>query len=323
MTLNTLSNDTLISHVNNTHFLCQNSKDLYTNLLNKITSSICQDITLSYILQNPDEFIILLDNFLKDIDGRVYDKLTIHTKVKYISAIMAIWNYSPDLKEQYYNLYQNWINIHNSTKLPIKLQYLSNCPNERQAKSFVDYNDLCNIRDQLDIGSFPRLLLSVYIDIPPVRADYDYTEIIYTKDSIKPNNNYLLIDTNPCIILQTYKTSKKYKTLVTYLPPHLVYEITESLSKYPRNFLFVSTRDLLPYKKSNTFTAWADRTLKSVCNNKDISLNTLRHIYVSRKDLCLESKSGTEQYVIASSMCHSVEQQKKYMWHAWDLKLNI
>ena len=43
----------------------------------------------------------------------------------------------------------------------------------------------------------------------------------------------------------------------------------------------------------------------------------LRHIYVSREDLALESKSGLEANEIAKLMGHSVDQQRKYMWHSW------
>ena len=60
--------------------------------------------------------------------------------------------------------------------------------------------------------------------------------------------------------------------------------------------------------------AWANRVLKDLFN-KDFTLTMLRHIYITRRDLKLEEKSGTEREKIAKMMGHSVEQQGRYLWH--------
>ena len=51
--------------------------------------------------------------------------------------------------------------------------------------------------------------------------------------------------------------------------------------------------------------------------NNNINLTTLRHIYISRRDLEVEKMSGLQQDEIAKQMGHSIEQQRKYLWHTW------
>ena len=48
-----------------------------------------------------------------------------------------------------------------------------------------------------------------------------------------------------------------------------------------------------------------------------MTLTMLRHIYICRRDLMLEEKSGLEREQIAKVMGHSVAQQQKYLWHSW------
>ena len=51
---------------------------------------------------------------------------------------------------------------------------------------------------------------------------------------------------------------------------------------------------------------------------ENISINTLRHIYVTRRDLKLEEKSGLERNKIAKIMGHSVGTQQNYLWHTYE-----
>ena len=69
-------------------------------------------------------------------------------------------------------------------------------------------------------------------------------------------------------------------------------------------------------KSENTFNKWANRILKRIFNDK-FTLSTLRHIFITRRDLQMETKSGLEQEKLARQMGHSIEQQKQYMWHIW------
>ena len=223
--------------------------------------------------------------------------------------------HNQELRENEKDLFFRWKEEFKIIKDPIDKMYLSNEPNDKQKKAFVSYDELLKIREKLPEGSFQRLLLYMYTSIPPVRSDYYKTKIYKKKPSSDVSEtNYIVMVTKPYLVLNKYKTAKTYKTIIIDIPDDLKKEIEKSLEKYPRDYLFVSTQNNLPYKNENTFNKWANRSLKSILNKDGFSLTMLRHIFVSRPDLKLNEKTGLEQQKIASKMGHNVSTQKKYMW---------
>ena len=162
----------------------------------------------------------------------------------------------------------------------------------------------------------------MYTMIPPVRSDY-YKIAIYKNESAVSDDidNYLIMNDKPFIVLRKYKTSKTYKDIKIDLPNELVKQIKLSLKKKPRHLLFVSPRNNKEYK-SNTFNKWVNRTFKSLTGKENISITTLRHIYITRRDLKLEEKSGIERNKIAKIMGHSVGTQQNYLWHTYEKEQN-
>ena len=88
-----------------------------------------------------------------------------------------------------------------------------------------------------------------------------------------------------------------------------------------KKYLFVQ-KNGEPYDKPNTFNKWANRTLKKIFKKDNFSLTTLRHIYITRRDLKLEEKSGLERDKIAKVMGHSVGTQQNYLWHTYEKEQN-
>jgi hypothetical protein len=153
--------------------------------------------------------------------------------------------------------------------------------------------------------------------IPPLRSDYDKIAIYKNeKDVIDDIDNYLIWNKDPYLVIRKYKTSKTYKDIKIDLPNNLIKEIKESLSVKPRCFLFLQ-KNGEPYDKPNTFNKWANRRLKDLFDKKNISLSTLRHIYITRRDLKLEEKSGLERKEISNIMGHSISTQQNYLWHTY------
>ena len=142
--------------------------------------------------------------------------------------------------------------------------------------------------------------------------DVDYGD----RENILPINYIVLSDKK--LVLQKYKTSGSYGTLVINLPDILINEINNVMNSRNNNdYLFISKQTGKYYKKEGTFNRWANRTLKKIFNNKYFNLTMLRHIYITRRDLKLETRSGLEQQSVAKLMGHSIEQQRKYLWHTW------
>lgn len=314
-----LSDDQYIKPVMTTKFLSENTKKVYLKKLN----TICQEITggwsIDNVLKHPEEFHKLLEIYGNKTKGHVYPKLGTHAKEAYVSAIISLFIYNQKLKESRDDLFNQWKECHAKLKDPISKKYQSNEPSTRQAKGYISFIELITKKESLKAGSLERLLLTMYTEIPPVRSDYASTRIYHTKDVVPSDydGNYVVLDDMPRVMLQKYKTKKTYKVINITLPPKAVTEIYQSLILQPRGFLFVSTRSGKPYENEKTFNTWANRTLKDIFANKHINLTMLRHIYISRRDLELETKSGLEQKKIADIMGHSIDQQRKYMWHSW------
>jgi hypothetical protein len=329
-----MRDSTYIKYIKDSKLLAESTKKLYLKQLNIIKTDIwlnCKSITkigkgkcLDYIINHPEAFLEKLDVYVKNKKGRLDpNRLSIHSVDAYVSVIRALFKHVPGLIQKETELYKKWIEIHKEVLEPINVKYLSNKPTERDEKAYVPFEELEKKRDELKEGSMERLLLSMYTMIPPVRSDYDkikiYTDIKDKEIGNINDENYMILDNNNkkyFIILQKYKTSKTYKTLHINIPPNLLKEIALSLKSKPRKYLFVD-RNNKPYDKSNTFNRWANRKLKDIFGKKEISLRTIRHIYISRRDLKLEEKSGLQRIEIANKMGHSLNQQQKYLWHSF------
>ncbi len=273
---------------------------------------------LDYILKHPEAFIEKLDEFVNNTGGRLdKNKLSMHAKDSYVTALKSIFQQTPGMKQKHPDLFKKWDEIHKEVRRPINEKYQSNKPTERQEEAYISFEKIEEIRNKLEKGSDQKLLISMYTMIPPLRSDYDKIAI-YKKETDKKDeiDNYLILNKKPYLIITKYKTSKTYKDLKINLPKNLVTEIKASLKKKPRNFLFIQ-KNGMPYDKPNTFNRWANRTLKKYLNKKNISLSTLRHIYITRRDLKLEEKSGLERAEISKVMGHSLGTQQNYLWHTY------
>jgi hypothetical protein len=316
-------------HIRNSEFLKDNSKHVYLARLDVIQNDIwlnCSSQTkigngkcLNYIINHPEAFIEKLDEYVNKTKGRLSPKLSMHAKDGYVSAIGAIFRHTPGMIQKKAELYKKWMDIFKIVRNPINQKYNSNKPNKRQEEGSLPFHEIVKIRESLKSGSIERLVLSMYTLIPPVRSDYDKLAIYKNEKLItNENGNYLIMNNNPFIILKKYKTSKTYKDIRIDLPNKLVIEIKKSLENNPRDFLFVSPRTNKAFELPNSFNRWINRLLKSIFNKNKMKLSNLRNIYISRRDLKLEEKSGLERNEIAKIMGHSVGTQQNYLWHTYE-----
>jgi hypothetical protein len=303
-----MTKDDLLENIRNTRFLKADTKAEYIKRIENFCNYLKRD--LLYCINHPNWFVNHVIKYTEDND------FGMHTADKICSVFLAVFNYNQDFKERNKDLFDKWIKETKRIKDLIDKKYEKNEPTERQAKSYVSFDELINTRNKMKKGTQERLLLFMYTEIPPVRNDYHDMRIYKSKPRYN-TGNYIVIDKNKAnITLNEFKTDKSYETIQIDVPPSLRKEILESLDFIPRDHLFVSTRTNKPYTSDNSFAQWANRTLKKLFNN-DMSLTTLRHVYISRRDLELETKSGTQRKKIAKVMGHSLEQQQKYLWHSW------
>lgn len=321
------SDNYYLEGIRKTNFLVDITKEKYIKRIIKIQKEIFNNKSLDYIIKHPELFNEGLEKFAKE-QGSRYDKtkpLSDHTKESYIKSLVAIFNHNQELKENEHELYKKWMEICYNIKGKVEDEYDKNEPSQRQKEAFIPFEDVVKIRDKLAEGYQERLLLSMYVEIPPVRSDYFLTKIFNKMPTtVNEEENFIVLDDEEktyFLCLQKYKTSKRYKILIIDLPEVLVNEIKESIKIIPRNHLFVSCKDHKPYNKENTFNRWANRTLQNITKKPTFTLTMLRHLYISRPDLDIQDKCGLERKEIAKKMGHSIEQQRKYLWHSWLRKL--
>jgi len=164
--------------------------------------------------------------------------------------------------------------------------------------------ELNTLRSKLDDIKDPndKLLIALYVLIPPLRSDYASVLIVKTDSEVDdPDQNYFVLSDNLLILNKykrmNFKDNSPQETKVFDLSPIKKY-IYESLQAYPRDFLF-QTRSLTPYG-SNTFTKHVSQVFGKYFK-KEYSINSLRHLYATAH----KHLSTREIQDIARGMNHS------------------
>lgn len=304
-----------LNYIEESKLLSEVSVTKYLFRMNQIQKDIMDNEPIQMILQNPEMFDASLKTY-GATHGRLHKEMSPHTLNSYYIPIMYILKVCLTIGELSTELYSRWENLANISKKEASKVYLTNAPTDRQSRAYMSYDELCDIRDHQKLGSPERLLMSMYLDIPPVRSDYYATRLydhFVSDDETRDNENYILMDKS-MLVLKKYKTAAKYGHVYIELPGTLMNEIRESLRIIPRHYLFGTPT--VPYTSGN-FNRWANRCLKVLTGKPDFCLTMFRHIYVSRPELELTELSGDERSKLSLLMGHSVEQQQKYMWHSW------
>ena len=152
------------------------------------------------------------------------------------------------------------------------------------------------------------LISLLYTEQPPIRLEYASMHVINNLDEIVPNKNYLFVDGNEYnFILQDFKTKSKGAKTWTVT--------STKLKNILKQYLQINTSGLLfPSKfhdgslSTNAFGKLIPKVFESV--NKKITLNILRHIYISHH---VDHKILDKNAAIANAMCHSIDTQKSYI----------
>jgi hypothetical protein len=198
-------------------------------------------------------------------------------------------------------------------------------PTQKEKENFISREEISkviqNLKSELDKSS-PRLDAFTYFDlyqkymvvnlyylIPPLRNDFTYCEVydnpVMFQDSTK---NYIFLNTGE-LVLNRYKTSKKYGVSVSILPEALVkivknwIEIRNIISpRLVNTRTLLLTRDFLPMNQVN-LTQFLNRIFK-----KNISTTILRKSYLTEKYPVTHTTS--EMQKDADAMKHSLGVQQ-------------
>lgn len=258
------------------------------------------DTTIEEIISKPEYYIARLK--------RIYQNEK--TQKGYFSLVTAIFRYIPEFKEKHPDDYLAWSKALGIAHDKVETEVENNRASERQLAGYVPFKEIEAKRDSLPKGSPDRTLLSIYSLIPPSRADFNRVKLYHgkfpTSGNLEPN--YIHITSRGMkLVLNEYKTNKKYGRLEQELPPALVKEIQENLRIFPREWLFTD-RTGAPYS-ANAFTKWVSRRFRELFD-KPLTITLIRHAYINALDT--DNMTIAERNEIGRKMGHDWVQQSRY-----------
>lgn len=150
-------------------------------------------------------------------------------------------------------------------------------------KDGINYQYLADYRSQLNPADPLRILLDIYVLIPPARADYGSICLYSNEEELKnePSPNYILFNddkTGGKICLQQYKTAGIYDKIERDLPEEMLQDILKYLeNKKERKYLF--ERDDKTAYNSKRFDEFANKQFRRI--HKGLTINVIRKLYAT------------------------------------------
>ena len=265
-------------------------------------------------------------SFLKNYDNiiKILDNLALTTRRNYLSSILVVlraYNKKSydgvldkykkllaELNEQYTNKIdsheksdkqkENWVQL-SELKKGLKLYKKEITDRDIKDKQTLNKKDLDLLKKYL--------VVALYTAQAPVRLNYANMEIINSEKDVKPKQNYLLVKgrNKKILIFQEYKTAKTNGRVDKIVPK----ELNSILNFYLK---YNKSKYLLNDSKGSPMTpnALGKFITKAFSfTDKKITLNLLRHIYISSKIDLDAIKAKTK---LAKDMMHSEAMQEDY-----------
>lgn len=298
-------------------------------LIKKERSSIKESSLNAYLISlrklNNNEKIENL-NYLKD-DKMVFekiDKLALSTKRAYLTAILVVLGaykkeefsdvldiYRKRLQELN-NEYNEQVNSHEKTEKQSKnwtsLKSLNKVRNfykkELEEKSILKKENLK--RKELDLLQ-KYLVSALYTLQPPIRLDYGNMKIIENKKDDDGKSNFLLNKgrNKKSFIFNDFKNKKSMGKREIQINSKMNSIINLWLRHNKTdNFLLNSKGEIM---NENGLSKYIKKVFEPT--KKDITLNLLRHIYISEN---IDLEAMKKQKKLADDMLHSADQQVDY-----------
>jgi hypothetical protein len=299
----------LIKNIENSSSLSDESKESYKKIIKKIIrladtndskelewKGSSEEEAIYNIIINPDKF-----------NKYIEKEENIKTRNLYYNTIISLFKHSnnPENLQKYKT---KWYELSITTKEQIKEDEINHIITDKQKSAMISWENVLLKLKSLKGGSKNHLLLTTYITITRRQSDYASVKIINSDEEIPENHSYINLNpTNkkPYIYIIKGKTIKYYDNkFEEELPTKMLSSLKSSLKREPREYLFGD-------KSSNTFQKWCNDQLKRIFENKNMTVNILRHShaeYIDRKPNIKMKEREKE----ARLMGHSVNRQLLY-----------
>jgi hypothetical protein len=245
-----------------------------------------------------DESLKWLKNTKKVIDFiEGLEAYSLNYKKSFYIAIVSLLKLQNTLKKELEVYRAKQLEYNNQQSKIYEKQILS--PNEES--KFMAWPDILKAAKDMAHGSEDHLIVSLYTLLPPLRNDFAKMKVVSELPEA-PSGNYLVMGPKTSqIVLNEFKTSRKYGTQTIPVPTKLHTIIKKYLKAHPTDVLFDITENMMSKKVGDVF----EKLL-----GKRATINILRHSYIShmkRNEPSLKEKEG-----LAKSMMHSVGMDEVY-----------
>ena len=182
---------------------------------------------------------------------------------------------------------------------------------ETQEKNWVSLAELLKITRALirnSPASQNTMIAALYSMQEPVRLDFYDMEIVTPKQERSDDKNYLIITnrSKKTFIFNDFKTSRKYGTVAIPVNKELNKVINKFLKLNPDRKYLLQGKDGKPLSRNNLGKMI---TKIFASTGKQVSLNIIRHVYVSENVDVGAIKKSKE---IAKNMMHGQDEQLQY-----------
>jgi hypothetical protein len=253
-----------------------------------------------------------------------YPSLT--TRKNLITAMLVLFREDDELSKQK-DLRLRWKKWHEDLSRHEDARIRRSEPAEKQIAKYTSFEEIeAKYAALKDAGphktrqdSLQYVLLSVIVHLRPKRADLGSVEI-FKKDPNRTDINYIVLrapkEGSSFLSMNLYKTSKHYKKIEEELPAGLARDISVSIERWPRDYLFVKDAEKPRGGKepmnNTTYAAFVQRTFEHLFG-RGTGVSLLRHIYISEK-LNFDNMTLEEQEDEARLMLHTSGLQRQYKW---------
>lgn len=303
--------------VEDTHYTALLEKK-YTNP-STLTSYLNRVTTLKIKLNAPSIHAILIDpdTYYPQLQ-RLYTSLT--TRKNMLTIILVLFREDEELRTKHAAEYERWKKLHDDLAKHQGAKIKRSEPEAKQVEKYTSYEEISAKYEELkkrgphptERQSMQYLLLSVLVHLRPKRADLGKVRIYKEKDPRHTDENYIVLRTkgSSYLVMNLYKTSKYYQTVEEDIPEGLLKDITTSLNRWPRDYLF--RKDDGEPMSNNTYSAFVKSTFEQFFG-RATGVSLLRHIYITEK-LDFDNMTLEEQDSEAKLMLHTTGLQRQYKW---------
>ena len=286
-------------------------------------------IYLSALKKLNDNQPITSINFLKDFDS-IMNKLdgkSQNTKKSYLNAVVVALQALKEDKE----LIEKYVKMRDGFQNEYIELVKSHKKSEKQETNWIEWKDYLAMIEKLkdnvkhlnrkkdwtteDIGNYQEYLITTLYKHYPVRNDFHDMKVISKRDynklskEDKKKSNFLVRSNPMLLILNEYKTSKRYGEKKIEIVPEVAKVISTYLKHHNTGYLLNQPNDFLKPMTTNGVTRSLQKISMREFDGKKIGSSMLRHMYLSHKYGDDVSNKAEDSYV----MGHSLQQQDDYI----------